>query len=65
MGGTSEKAARSDRVDGMSTGVVILSPQLASDAPTMSMVRREQRGDGRLERFATVYTAPGCPLARE
>jgi hypothetical protein len=49
MSGPSGKAARSERDDGMSTGVAIPSPQPADDAPPISRVMCEPRGDGHLE----------------
>lgn len=68
MSGTSGKAERSERDDGMSTGVAIPSQQPAYDAPTISRVMREQRGDGHLETSTShrdrYGTSPLPPTAR-
>jgi hypothetical protein len=63
MSGTSGKAARSERDDGMSTRVTIPSQQSAYDAPTISRVMSEQRGHGYLETSTSHrdrYERPHC-----
>ena len=68
MSGTPGKAEGADRDDSLSTGVAIPSRQLAYEAPTISRVMSEQRGDSHLEtstsqrdRYGTPSLPPSAP----
>src|SRR5215813_13585613 len=68
MSGTPGEAEGSDRDDSMSTGVAIPSRQLAYEAPTISRVMSEQRGDGHLETSPLIEIAterPRCHHLRQ